>query len=653
MGSLDDLPKRSDSHDVQTSAERAFEYAIEAAGLFVIQTKDRADYGTDFQLECRNGSAMTNFRTHVQLKGTDALPNNDGSISIALARTNLNYLLGQPDSLYICYHISAKTMLVRYAADVCREYEHKQPDWMNQEQVTVRFTQGFGEQFQRELHRRILASGREQRDDRFKWAVTPPDQLINEVQKAVPSIDVPHVRQLAKDMLTSLFDAFEEAIISKAFEKFAAVLDENEGEMDLAYMAEINLGINRSQGFDRQRVRKSIEILELGFARHKTHPGSIHYCIGNAWLVLEEFDAAIRSYSAAIELLGDPQISKVAAQCFKNKGAAHEGLQDFETAKQCFENALKLDPSLPEAHFALGLWHRAHDRDFHAALMHYEQAIPERVSPDLAIAPIAWKIEAYFFVGDAQSAFREVRTVQCFVKQAPWIISWCASLVARFGRGSLDSAQSSLKFWQWYLRHRPEDQFAQREHFMCHSYLHSRGVDSGINHQGFKGLAMNLVNAGDAEAALIWDRLGHWAQDEGNWKDAEVAYRKAFEIDPIQFGYCFGTSLNFLGKFQEALPILTVQAEHLNDALSWFQVAIAKEGMKDIGGCIAAYWKALELDSEYALAWFNLGGVYWNAKMVDEAFTVWSEALQRFPDQKQATELLEMFPFMSSSQNQL
>jgi tetratricopeptide (TPR) repeat protein len=649
MNPINDLPQRSQSHDTQVAAETAFKAQIEEAGFFIVQAEDRADYGTDFQIEARCGTGMTNFRIHVQLKGTNASVNSDESISVSLPRRNLNYLLAQPESIYVCYHVPNKSIWVRYAADVYHEYEHRDPDWQRQEAITVRFSRPFDPNFQQELNQRLLATGREERDWRLHWAGTPPDKYSSVLRKAVSIIPVPHEAQQAKAILANLFDDCEDAAISKAFPKFAAVLNEMAGDMDLAYMAEVNLGL-RGAEFSEERVKRAIEVFGLGFSRGLDHPGGIHYCIGNCWLALMDYPQAITAYDSALSLLNEPKLAVMAAKAFKNKGSAHEKLTDFDTARICFEEALKLDSDLFEAHFALGLWHKTHGDNIHLASHHLAQAIPELASPELAITPRAWMIELDFQIGDATAAFKGIRMIQGFSRECEWVLPWCASLVAQFGRLSLDSAAESRKFWRSYLRRHPDDTHAQREEFMCLSLLHSRGTDTGVDLDAFRQLASKLVAQGDSESALIWDRVGHWAQDEGNWHEAESSYRKAFEIDPIQFGYCLGTSLNFLAKHVEALPILLAQAElYLMDAMSWFQVAIAREGTSDPEGCISAYKQALNLDPNYDLAWFNLGGVFWNNDRFVEAMETWSEALHRFPEHKLAGELLKRLPSLSKN----
>ena len=53
-------------------------------------------------------------------------------------------------------------------------------------------------------------------------------------------------------------------------------------------------------------------------------------------------------------------------------------------------------------------------------------------------------------------------------------------------------------------------------------------------------------------------------------------------------------------------------------------MTIARNGAgENLQGCISAYEKAIELDEEYDLAWFNIGGIYWNAQQIDKAGEVW------------------------------
>ena len=275
MNPLDDLPQRDSAHDTAEAAENAFRTAIEDYKLFLIQRDDRHDYGSDFELEARTGSAMTNIRVHVQLKGTGSPLRGNSSIAVSVARSNLNYLLVQPDSLYVCFHLPSQRLFVCYVEDVYRDYEHRDEDWAQQDNVTVTFVQDFDEGFQRQLNARLLERGRSSRDRRLQWIAAPPER-IPLLAKHNVVIEVPADPVRAKEILDALYADGDDAEISRSFARFEAVLGTVPGAMGTAYLAEINLEINGSS-FDRDRVTQAIAVLEARMNSGEVHPGSVLY----------------------------------------------------------------------------------------------------------------------------------------------------------------------------------------------------------------------------------------------------------------------------------------------------------------------------------------------------------------------------------------
>lgn len=262
MGSIDDLPPQNPAQWIQDKAEAAFEAALRSNGqIFDHQQRDRRDYGTDYQLELIDRGQRTNLRVHVQLKGTDCEPNADGSISISVPRTNLNYLINQPASVYVCYSIRGKRLLVRDAIDVFRIYEDERSngyDWKSQDWITVRFSEPFDKKFQNRLHRLAVASGRAGRSTRIAWSVTPHEQIKSLAIHPAQSVHVPMDKARALALLEQLYKVGNDEAISSSFEQFHAVTDEARA-LDLLYMAEINLGLNEKP-FDPARVRAAIKI---------------------------------------------------------------------------------------------------------------------------------------------------------------------------------------------------------------------------------------------------------------------------------------------------------------------------------------------------------------------------------------------------------
>ncbi len=643
---FNDLPQRNRAHDIAELAETAFRATIEKYELFVVQQEDRKDYGTDVQVEARDGKSMTNIRAHVQLKGTESAMNADCSVSVSVARTNLNYLLNHADSIYVCYHIPSKSLLARYADDIYRDYEHSGKDWLYQDRVTINFTQVFDEQFQRRLHARLLASGKSSRDRRLQWLKTPPEQIPTLVQHTTAVIYVPNDPELAKKMLSDLYQAGDDVVISNSFAQFAAILTSIPGAMDLAYMAEINLGVN-GLSFDEERVRQSIKVIGESMERGDVHPGSLLYCLGNAWLALGNYQKAQEVYRTALTELDNSKLSNVAAQCSKNLGAALEKVGKMYEARAFYARALELAPELGEAHFALALWHRRKGNDPWSALEHLDRVFPQGGTAIQMSTVQGWRIDLLFNTGNTEGAFREINNLLGQASKADWIWPWCAKQVAQFGKTSVEAAQKALRFWRAYLREHPSDIAAERERLFCLWRLRSAGIFTEIDFDGFKHSVIQLIESGDPDPAYLWDRVGHWAQYDGDWTNAERAYRKAYELESKRYGYCLGTALNFLRRYREALSILLPQAEkYLPDAKSWFQVAVAREGVGDLEECILAYQHALKFDPDYDLAWFNLGGIYWNSGDVEKAAKVWQEAVKRFPNHELAKKLHQDFPLL-------
>lgn len=624
--SLDDFPTRDDNSDLAALAESKFERSIVDAGHFVVQQRDRRDYGTDFQIEATQAGGMTNYRVHVQLKGTDKTANRDGSISISVDRTNLNHMLSQAHSIYVCYHTLTDALLVRSAEDVFRDAEHRGEEWRSQETLTIRFRDRFDAAFQATLRARTVAASTTMRDDRLRWVVKPPERFPEEVQAHVPTIHVPESPRDACLALRSLYERGEEKVISKAFEQFSACIGPKNPRLAYAYLSEINLAM-QGERFDRERVKAGIAFVEAVQAADA--PDAL-YCRANGHSALDQWEEAKRLYGEAIRRIGgeNPQLE---AQCWKNLGSIVELEGNHEEARRCYERALSLSPDLMEAHFALALSHR--DRgDLQTALQHFDRVVWAAADVGPTIAARGHRLEVYFRLGLAEKAFDEIAVIIPFADLHPWILPWCARLVYNFARTNPESVLRAIRFWDAFLRKQPVDRAAQKERLLCLAYAKMHGQTVELRFEQYVDQVLALLAEDPADAAYLWDRVGHWAQVDADWEQAEAAYRKAYSMEPGRYGYCLGTALNFRGRYRESLPILLEQATvHQPDAMSWFQVAVAQEGIGDIDGCKESYRRVLALDPDYEVAMFNLGGIYWNHGAKDEAIHVWTDALKRFP----------------------
>ena len=249
---LDDLPKRDANHVAEEKAETAFQACLTASGRFILQRADRKDYGTDCEIEVVDQGQATNVRVHVQLKGTERPLNADASLSIEVSRSNLNYLLMHPHSFYAAYHIPTSSLRICPAETVLHQYEHARKNWTHQQTLTVNFTDELMNARLDRLATLARLAARAARDRRVEQTRAAPGDVAGLVRRIIPDIHVPDDPALAGQLLAHLYNQDADALISGAFDRFAAVLGVDNDAMGPAYMAEVNLGM---AGLIRSRAR--------------------------------------------------------------------------------------------------------------------------------------------------------------------------------------------------------------------------------------------------------------------------------------------------------------------------------------------------------------------------------------------------------------
>ena len=644
MSHFDDLPKRDRNSAIEEKAVTAFQNLISQSEDFICQVADRKDYGTDCQIEVLHGNQTTNVRVHVQVKGTESVLRADGLISIVIGRANLNYLLAQPHSVYVCYHVPSDSLRFSLVEDVLRQYEHKRKNWVEQKTLTIDFTEMLTVDRLKTMADLARSSSALSRDRRIEQVSVTVDDVPRVLKNTVAEIHVPENVNLARQLLAELYESGVDANISAAFDAFAAVFGLDHDAMGYCYMAEINLGM---AGLSQElgRIEDGLTYFLSNLESGGYQVGSLHYTIGNALSALGREEEAREAYETA---LGDPTFANTpgsAAQCYKNLGTSFERLGDENKATELYRKALECNPDLAEAHYALGRYHHRHGQ-YEEALVHYDRIAFTEGELGRPSSVAGWRVNIQFILGDGRAAFRDINSLISGADSEPWIWPWCARQVAAFGRTSPEHARLAVGFWQRYLRTCPEVAAAGRELLLANFYLRLNGEDIGKTYAEFCVEFDRQINDLDTvDAAFAWDRLGHWAQDEENWEEAERCFRTAYELGAGHYGYCLGTALNFLGRFEESLPLLLEQARVIQpDAKSWFQVGKAYEKLGRALGSIDAYKHALALDPTYALAMFNLGGVFWNSGDREQALLVWRRAAEQFPDHELTARLRSEFP---------
>lgn len=645
MQHFDDLPKRHSNHNIESKAVAAFEKIVIESECFMIQQADRQDYGTDCQLEVTDSESATNIRIHVQLKGTKKALNKDGSISIDINRTNLNYLISQRHSFFVCYHIPTDTLKFCYADTVLRQYEHSQQQWTTQQTITVNFTDSLTITKLKSLAKLAKANSNSLRNSRIKQITTSPSEVMSTIKTIPFDLHIPEDQELAASLLSALYNSGEDKIISDAFDRFLAIFPSDHNAIMYCYMAEINIGMAQKT-ININRVEHGISYLESKLKTKQFSSGSLLYSIGNGYSVLGSNEDAIFAYKKAINDLNESD-NQLLAMCYKNLGSSYENLGTRTEAIICYKKSISFNKNLPEANFALGNFYLK-DGQYEEALKYFDETVFNESTTEKQFSVVGWRINALFNLKEGRSAFREINTLLSdTANSGDWNWSWCAQQVALFGRDSIENAKLSISFWDKYLKKHPNCPYGVREWLLNHFYLRSESVDFGFTYFAFKTQFESIIHFTKTEnAAFLWDRLGHWAQEESNWNEAEYCFRNAYNLEKGEFGYCLGTALLFLNRPKESLPLLLEQALNIQpDDMSWFQLASTYEKLGQTKESINAYKKAIALNLDNAAAWFDLGGIHWNSGDYKNARRVWRKAVKKFPSHELSLQLYKDIPY--------
>lgn len=110
---------------------------------FLVRDVRTEDHGVDLQIETRIANRATNLKSEVQLKAKESLHSNiDGSVSLVVDASNLNYVTNGPGAscaMYILYIHSTSELRYVWAAEERARIEATNPGWWQQKSVSLRF----------------------------------------------------------------------------------------------------------------------------------------------------------------------------------------------------------------------------------------------------------------------------------------------------------------------------------------------------------------------------------------------------------------------------------------------------------------------------------------------------------------------------------
>lgn len=135
-----DLPLVNPNEELETISKNLLRPLLDVT-KFEIRSEDLRDKGIDLHIEIKKSNKHTDFRFVVQLKATDSKKANiDGSISLQIYTSNINYLLNNPmPAYYILYSKVTNTFYYENLNSFVKKIAQENQDWNNQQSHTLRF----------------------------------------------------------------------------------------------------------------------------------------------------------------------------------------------------------------------------------------------------------------------------------------------------------------------------------------------------------------------------------------------------------------------------------------------------------------------------------------------------------------------------------
>lgn len=161
---LGPLPESDRNAELQRSSIKALNAMLQGQDTIVFRDERVEDYGVDGAFELMLHGGMTNFRSQVQIKATEAIRSNrDNTISLSVRTANLNYLLNGTSPIYVLFDATKNEFWYAWAHDENRRLTTENPSWREQREITLRFSQRLTTGRFDQIVDRVLREGRMQR----------------------------------------------------------------------------------------------------------------------------------------------------------------------------------------------------------------------------------------------------------------------------------------------------------------------------------------------------------------------------------------------------------------------------------------------------------------------------------------------------------
>lgn len=179
-----DLPLANSNEEIETISKNLFRSLLDVT-KFEIRSEDLRDKGIDLNIEIKKSNKHTDFRFVAQLKATDSKKTNkDGSISLQIYTSNINYLLNNPmPAYYILYSKVTNTFYYENLNSFVKKIAQENPDWNNQQSHTLRFKKALTQEAILQIYNDTIQKGKFHRTVNEKLilktaSLYPTDKLI-------------------------------------------------------------------------------------------------------------------------------------------------------------------------------------------------------------------------------------------------------------------------------------------------------------------------------------------------------------------------------------------------------------------------------------------------------------------------------------------
>lgn len=413
---METLPNRHRNHEIETLSERFFKSCFPASWII---NSFQIDYGIDYNCEITTNQKVTGNNFSIQLKGKETEPNLE-NIKITLKRSTINrwlikleptmvivYIMDENKAFWTWFENDTIDLTAKnesFTISIPRQNNLNDINW----EILSQYVQGI-------FSRRHLLYNIPKVNDQNKTAWEA--FFANKFEKALSIfyeilIDNPENASIFQAIALSEFKIFN---YPKALVNINKAL-----EIEINDIFNLNkASILTEQGFlnkDDSKIFEALEIYDKLFLTGHTSY-AIFYNYGSALTKLKEFEKSIFYFKKAIKI--DPNQSDV----WNNLGNSYMELGQHDFEMNCYENALLINPSLPETLFSKG-----------SSMFRYfgnaEQGLPlmlqaaEKTNRYEIDNPYVffWIAEAYLFLKDFENSIKWNETGLIFFSADNYLI---------------------------------------------------------------------------------------------------------------------------------------------------------------------------------------------------------------------------------------